>query len=84
MGNSANTEFRQEKSLPAPPSPEIGDGGQMKLLDSKVLQQWRRGLGSQPACIKRCGVGTLGIVDMDVVDESNLQTDTPIKIGWES
>jgi len=54
--------------------PEIGDSGQIKLLDSKVLCIGAGGLGSPAALyLAAAGVGTLGIVDMDVVDESNLQ-----------
>ena len=54
--------------------PEVGDAGQQKLLDSKVLLLGAGGLGS-PAALYRAaaGVGTLGIIDMDVVDASNLQ-----------
>ena len=54
--------------------PEVGMAGQMKLLDSKVLLIGAGGLGS-PAGIylAAAGVGQLGIVDFDVVDESNLQ-----------
>ena len=54
--------------------PEVGEEGQMKLLDSKVLLLGAGGLGSPAALyLAAAGVGTLGIVDMDVVDESNLQ-----------
>ncbi len=54
--------------------PEVGESGQQKLLDAKVLLLGAGGLGS-PAALYRAaaGVGTLGIIDMDVVDESNLQ-----------
>ena len=54
--------------------PEIGLSGQQKLLDSKVLVLGAGGLGS-PASIylAAAGVGTMGILDMDVVDWSNLQ-----------
>ena len=54
--------------------PEIGPSGQQKLLDSKVLVLGAGGLGS-PASIylAAAGVGTIGILDMDVVDRSNLQ-----------
>ena len=48
--------------------------GQLKLLNSKVLCLGAGGLGSPAALyLAAAGVGTLGIVDMDVVDESNLQ-----------
>ncbi len=54
--------------------PEIGEEGQLKLLNSKVLLLGAGGLGSPAALyLAAAGVGTLGIVDMDVVDESNLQ-----------
>jgi sulfur-carrier protein adenylyltransferase/sulfurtransferase len=54
--------------------PEIGLEGQMKLLDAKVLLLGAGGLGSPAALyLAAAGVGTLGIVDNDVVDLSNLQ-----------
>ena len=54
--------------------PEIGLEGQMKLLDSKVLLLGAGGLGSPAALyLAAAGVGTLGVVDNDVVDLSNLQ-----------
>ena len=54
--------------------PEIGEAGQLKLLDSKVLLLGAGGLGSPAALyLAAAGVGTIGIIDMDVVDESNLQ-----------
>ena len=54
--------------------PEVGEVGQQKLLDSKVLLLGAGGLGSPAALyLAAAGVGTLGVVDMDVVDESNLQ-----------
>jgi molybdopterin/thiamine biosynthesis adenylyltransferase/rhodanese-related sulfurtransferase len=54
--------------------PEIGDDGQQKLLDAKVLLLGAGGLGSPTALyLAAAGVGTLGIVDDDVVDLSNLQ-----------
>ena len=54
--------------------PEIGETGQQKLLESKVLLLGAGGLGSPAALyLAAAGVGTLGIVDMDVVDASNLQ-----------
>ena len=54
--------------------PEVGEAGQQKLLESKVLCLGAGGLGSPAALyLTAAGVGTLGIVDMDVVDESNLQ-----------
>ncbi len=54
--------------------PEVGQAGQLKLLDAKVLLLGAGGLGSPAALyLAAAGVGTLGIVDMDVVDASNLQ-----------
>jgi molybdopterin/thiamine biosynthesis adenylyltransferase/rhodanese-related sulfurtransferase len=54
--------------------PEVGEEGQARLLDSKVLLVGAGGLGSPAALyLAAAGVGTLGIVDFDVVDESNLQ-----------
>jgi molybdopterin/thiamine biosynthesis adenylyltransferase/rhodanese-related sulfurtransferase len=54
--------------------PEIGVEGQLKLLNSKVLLLGAGGLGSPAALyLAAAGVGTLGIVDNDVVDLSNLQ-----------
>ena len=54
--------------------PEVGVEGQAKLLESKVLMLGAGGLGSPAALyLAAAGVGTIGIVDMDDVDESNLQ-----------
>jgi adenylyltransferase/sulfurtransferase len=54
--------------------PEVGEEGQAKLLDAKVLCIGAGGLGSPAAFyLAAAGVGTIGIVDMDVVDLSNLQ-----------
>ena len=54
--------------------PEVGVEGQLKLLDAKVLLLGAGGLGSPAALyLAAAGVGTIGIIDMDVVDESNLQ-----------
>ena len=54
--------------------PEVGVEGQSKLLASKVLLLGAGGLGSPAAMyLAAAGVGTIGIVDMDVVDASNLQ-----------
>jgi sulfur-carrier protein adenylyltransferase/sulfurtransferase len=54
--------------------PEVGEAGQQKLLDAKVLLLGAGGLGSPAALyLAAAGVGTLGIIDMDVVDASNLQ-----------
>ncbi len=54
--------------------PEVGDEGQQKLLDARVLLIGAGGLGSPASLyLAAAGVGTLGIVDGDVVDDSNLQ-----------
>ncbi len=54
--------------------PEVGEAGQVKLLDGKVLLIGAGGLGSPAALyLAAAGVGTLGLVDHDVVDRSNLQ-----------
>jgi molybdopterin/thiamine biosynthesis adenylyltransferase/rhodanese-related sulfurtransferase len=54
--------------------PEVGIEGQQKLLDAKVLLLGAGGLGSPAALyLAAAGVGTLGIVDDDTVDLSNLQ-----------
>ena len=54
--------------------PEIGQAGQQRLLEAKILLIGAGGLGSPAALyLAAAGVGTLGIVDMDVVDASNLQ-----------
>jgi molybdopterin/thiamine biosynthesis adenylyltransferase/rhodanese-related sulfurtransferase len=54
--------------------PEIGEEGQRKLLDARVLLLGAGGLGSPTALyLAAAGVGTIGIVDDDVVDLSNLQ-----------
>jgi molybdopterin/thiamine biosynthesis adenylyltransferase/rhodanese-related sulfurtransferase len=54
--------------------PEVGDTGQRRLLESRILLIGAGGLGSPASLyLGAAGVGTLGIVDDDVVDESNLQ-----------
>ncbi len=54
--------------------PEVGEEGQAKLLESRVLLIGAGGLGSPSALyLAAAGVGTLGIVDFDVVDATNLQ-----------
>jgi len=54
--------------------PEVGEEGQQRLLDARVLLVGAGGLDSPASLyLAAAGVGTLGIVDADVVDESNLQ-----------
>jgi molybdopterin/thiamine biosynthesis adenylyltransferase/rhodanese-related sulfurtransferase len=54
--------------------PEIGIDGQLKLLDSRVLLIGAGGLGSPASLyLAAAGVGTIGIIDADIVDETNLQ-----------
>src|SRR3954447_2250524 len=54
--------------------PEVGEEGQLKLLQSRILLIGAGGLGSPAALyLAAAGVGTLGIIDADVVDETNLQ-----------
>jgi len=54
--------------------PEVGEAGQRRLLESRVLLVGAGGLGSPSSLyLAAAGVGTIGIVDDDVVDDSNLQ-----------
>ena len=54
--------------------PEVGEEGQLRLLDSRILLIGAGGLGSPASLyLAAAGVGRLGIVDADVVDETNLQ-----------
>jgi len=54
--------------------PEVGEAGQQTLLSSRVLLIGAGGLGSPASLyLAAAGVGTLGIIDADVVDDSNLQ-----------
>ena len=54
--------------------PEVGEAGQAKLLNASVLLMGAGGLGSPAALyLAAAGVGHLGLIDMDVVDLSNLQ-----------
>ncbi len=54
--------------------PEVGEEGQLKLLDARVLIIGAGGLGSPAALyLAAAGVGRIGIVDADIVDETNLQ-----------
>ena len=69
LGESERRRYSRHLSIP-----EVGEAGQIKLLDAKVLMVGAGGLGSPAALyLAAAGVGTLGIVDFDVVDESNLQ-----------
>ena len=68
---SADEKLRYSRHLKIP---ELGEAGQLRLLDRKVLLIGAGGLGSPAALyLAAAGVGTLGIVDDDVVDRSNLQ-----------
>src|SRR3954464_7699759 len=54
--------------------PEVGEEGQLRLLDSRVLLIGAGGLGSPASLyLGAAGVGHIGIIDADIVDESNLQ-----------
>lgn len=54
--------------------PEVGERGQIKLLDARVLLLGAGGLGSPAGYyLAAAGVGTIGIIDADIVDDSNLQ-----------
>ena len=54
--------------------PEVGEKGQLRLLESKVLMIGAGGLGSPAALyLAAAGVGTIGIIDGDTIDRSNLQ-----------
>jgi molybdopterin/thiamine biosynthesis adenylyltransferase len=54
--------------------PEVGEAGQVRLLESKVLLVGAGGLGCPAGLyLAAAGVGTLGVADFDVVDLSNLQ-----------
>ncbi len=54
--------------------PEIGEAGQLQLLESRVLLIGAGGLGSPASLyLAAAGVGTIGIIDADIVDETNLQ-----------
>ncbi len=86
--------FRTEKPVQLKPEhlkrytrhisiPEVGVEGQQKLFDSKVLIIGAGGLGCPSAYyLAAAGVGTLGIVDDDVVEESNLQRQVLHNVQW--
>lgn len=64
--------------------PEVGESGQMRLLESKVLLIGAGGLGSPAGLyLAAAGVGTIGIIDNDVVDISNLQRQILHDESWE-
>ena len=69
LGDAAKERYSRHLLLP-----EVGEEGQLTLMDSKVLLIGAGGLGSPAAYyLAAAGVGTLGLVDHDVVDRSNLQ-----------
>ncbi|MDP7038361.1 MAG: molybdopterin-synthase adenylyltransferase MoeB [Myxococcota bacterium] len=80
LSDKARSRYSRHISIP-----EVGEKGQLKLLGSKVLLIGAGGLGCPSAYyLAAAGVGTLGIVDFDVVDESNLQRQilhTPERVG---
>ncbi|CAI8372083.1 MAG: putative adenylyltransferase/sulfurtransferase MoeZ [Acidimicrobiales bacterium AG-410-I20] len=68
---AANQRTKYQRHLQLP---EVGEEGQLKLLNAKVLLLGAGGLGSPAAMyLAAAGIGNLGVVDMDFVDESNLQ-----------
>ena len=85
-GNSSTAEAKAEKELPTLSTeeyarysrhlilPEVGLEGQRKLKAARVLMIGTGGLGSPLGLyLAAAGIGTIGLVDFDVVDESNLQ-----------
>jgi molybdopterin/thiamine biosynthesis adenylyltransferase/rhodanese-related sulfurtransferase/molybdopterin converting factor small subunit len=69
LGEAARQRYRRHLAIS-----EVGEAGQQKLLDSRVLVVGAGGLGSPVLLyLAAAGVGTIGIVDDDLVDESNLQ-----------
>lgn len=63
--------------------PEVGEAGQLKLLDAKALVIGAGGLGSPTALyLAAAGVGTIGIIDNDMVDRSNLQRQILHNEAW--
>jgi adenylyltransferase/sulfurtransferase len=68
MNHAAHVRYARQRRLP-----EFGEAGQQRLAASKVLIVGAGGLGSPAALyLAAAGVGTLGLVDDDVVDETNL------------
>lgn len=69
LGNNVMSRYSRHLLIP-----EVGEAGQLALMKSKVLLVGAGGLGSPAAVyLAASGVGTIGLIDNDVVDESNLQ-----------
>ena len=69
LGDLQRTRYARHISLP-----EVGEKGQQKLLDARVLLVGAGGLGCPAALyLAAAGVGTIGVIDADLVDRSNLQ-----------
>lgn len=69
LSNDQRTRYARHLRLP-----EVGEMGQQRLLDARVLLVGAGGLGSPAALyLAAAGVGTIGIIDFDVVDATNLQ-----------